>query len=264
MGFFDHSGPLVFAHRGGRALAPENTLLALDAGLRAGADGLECDVRLSRDGVPVVIHDAMVDRTTNATGPVHAYTAAELARMDAAWQFEQEGGFPWRGQGVGVPTLSEVLARYRDCRLIIEMKDDVPELGQAVAALLRRESSRERFCAAGFGARPVRALRRELPDVATSAHMAEVRAALYGSWAGWPVQGRGYGGYQIPEVRGVLRVVSRRFVRLAHRAGHKVQVWTVNAEEDMQRLLGWGVDALITDRPDLASRTVRRDGPAPG
>lgn len=256
--FFDHVTPLVFAHRGGRALAPENTLAALDAGLAAGADGLEFDLRLSRDGVPVVIHDPTLDRTTDATGPVRARTAAELARVDAAWHFRQGDAYPWRGQGVGISTLAEVLRRYPDRRLIVEMKDDLAELGEAVAAVLRTEPALERICVAGFGALPVGAVRRALPHVATSAHLAEVRAALYGSWLGWPVRGRGYGGYQVPEQRGALRVVSPRFVRLAHRAGHKVQVWTVDEAEDIARLLAWGVDAIITDRPDEARRTIPR------
>lgn len=255
MTFFDHPRPLVFAHRGGRALAPENTVLAFDTGLAAGADALECDVRLSADGVPVVVHDATLDRTTDLTGPVSSRTAAELARADAAAKFEREGGTPWRGQGVGIPTLAEVLRRYPDRRIIVEMKDDSRELGEAVAALLRREPALERICAAGFGARPVQAVRRLLPGVATSAHMAEVRAALYTSWVGWPRRGV-YGGFQVPEVRGGWRVVSPRFVRTAHRAGHRVQVWTVNDEADMHRLFGWGVDALITDVPDVAARFV--------
>ncbi len=83
MPFFRNGRPRVFAHRGGSALAPENTLAAFDTGLRAGADGLELDVHLSADGVPVVIHDDTLDRTTNASGPVASLTAAELARVDA-------------------------------------------------------------------------------------------------------------------------------------------------------------------------------------
>lgn len=255
MTFFDHPAAFVFAHRGGRALAPENTLLAFETGLAAGADGLECDVRLSRDGVPVVIHDATLERTTNLTGPVSARTAAELARVDAASHFERDGAFPWRGQGVGIPTLAEVLRRHPDRRIIVEMKDDRPELGAAVAAILRREPALERICAAGFGAHPVRTVRQLLPEVATSAHMAEVRSALYASWVGWPRRGV-YGGFQVPEARGGWRVVSPRFVRAAHRAGHRVQVWTVNDEADMYRLFDWGVDALITDVPDVAVRFV--------
>jgi len=253
--FFDHSRPLVFAHRGGRTLAPENTVLAFDTGLAAGADGLECDVRLSKDGVPVVIHDATLDRTTNLVGPVSARTAADLARADAGSRFAQAGGFPWSGQGVGIPSLAEVLRRYPDRRIIVEMKDNTQELGAAVAAILRREPALERICAAGFGARPVRAVRQLLPEVATSAHMAEVRSALCASWVGWARRG-GYGGFQVPEVRGGWRVVTPRFVRAAHRAGHRVQIWTVNDEADMNRLFDWGVDALITDVPAVAVRLV--------
>ncbi|MGE3577322.1 MAG: glycerophosphodiester phosphodiesterase [Vicinamibacterales bacterium] len=259
MTFFDHPRPLVLAHRGGRALAPENTLLAFDTGLAAGADGLECDVRLSADGVPVVIHDETLDRTTDLTGPVRARTAAELARADAAARFEQDGRRPWQGQGVGIPTLAEVLRRYPDRRIVVEMKDHLPDLGTAVAAILRRDGGDlERLCIGGFGALPVEACRRALPGVASSAHVREVRRALYASWMGWPVRSQAYGGYQVPETRGRLRVVSRRFIRAVHRAGHHVQVWTVNDEADMHRLLDWGVDALITDVPDVAARLVDR------
>lgn len=266
MSFFSPSPhPLVFAHRGGRALGPENTLVALDAGLAAGADGLELDVRLTRDGDAVVIHDATLDRTTDATGPVRARTAGELARVDAGCRFEQDGARPWQGQGVGVPRLVDVLRRYPDRRLIIELKDHDAELGHAVAAILRQHGGDlDRLCIGGFGAPSVDACRSALPGMASSAHVREVRRALYASWLGWPVRTQAYGGYQIPEVRGRLRVVSRRFIRAAHRAGHHVQVWTVNETADMHRLLDWGVDALITDVPDVAARLVSERRSTPG
>src|SRR5262245_1416540 len=111
MGFFDSSVPLVFAHRGGCAIGPENTLAAFDRGVAAGADGLELDVRLSSDGIPVVHHDPNLDRTTNLSGPVANYTAEQLKRADAAYRFGSDHGHPLRGQGVGVPTLAEVLGR---------------------------------------------------------------------------------------------------------------------------------------------------------
>jgi glycerophosphoryl diester phosphodiesterase len=79
-----------------------------------------------------------------------------------------------------------------------------------------------------------------------------VRLALYRSWLRWPVRRAAYGGYQVPEKAGATRVVSPRFIRAAHRTGLKVQVWTVDVRIDMDRLLGWGVDALISNRPDLA------------
>src|SRR5262245_15820892 len=97
---------LVFAHRGGSALAPENTMPAFERGLAEGADGLELDVHLSRDGVVMVHHDPALDRTTNASGPLAAHTADELARVDAAHAFGADRGFPFRGRGIGIPTLA--------------------------------------------------------------------------------------------------------------------------------------------------------------
>ena len=111
MGFFDQRRPLVFAHRGGCALGPENTIEGFDRGIRAGADGLELDVRISADGHPVAIHDATLERTTDATGPVSHRTAAELARVDAASSYREHGASPLRGAGVGIPTLADTSQR---------------------------------------------------------------------------------------------------------------------------------------------------------
>jgi glycerophosphoryl diester phosphodiesterase len=252
--FFHQSRPFVFAHRGGSALAPENTIAAFDSGVAAGADGIELDVHLSADGIPVVHHDRTLDRTTNATGPIAARTAAELANIDAGYRFAAGGRFPFRGQGVGIPTLREVLRRYADTRVIIEMKMDEPQLGEAVATDVRSASAVDRVCLAGYGARCTAAARGALPDIARSACQAEVRQALYRSWAFWPVHQVAYGGYQVPETVGRLRIVSPRFIRHAHAAGLKVQVWTIDEDADAKRLLGWGVDGLISDRPDLVVR----------
>jgi glycerophosphoryl diester phosphodiesterase len=254
--FFAVRGPLVFAHRGGSALGPENTIAAFDLGMAAGADGLELDVRLSADGVPVVHHDATLERTTSATGSLALRTAAELAAVDAGHHFADTGGaFPFRGLGIGIVPLREVLRRYRDAPIIVEMKVDAPEMGRAVAADVRAAGAADRVCAAGFGLRSLQAARLALPEMATSASQPEARLALYRSWAGWPVRRVAYGGYQVPEFAGRLRVVSPRFIRHAHGAGLTVQVWTVDEQADMERLLRWGVDALISNRPDLAVRT---------
>lgn len=252
--FFPGIGrPRVFAHRGGCAIGPENTIAAFDRGLAAGADGLELDVRLSADGIVVVCHDEMLDRTTDATGAVSARTAAELSRVDAGFGFTDAAGHhPFRGLGVGIPTLREVLQRYRDIPIIIEMKPDSEEMGRAFAAEITAAGALDRVCAAGFGSRSLSAARAALPGVASSASQMEVRLALYRSWAGWPPMHPPYGGYQVPEHAGTLRVVSPRFIRHAHRAGLEVQLWTVDEAADMERLLGWGVDALISNRPDVA------------
>ena len=250
--FFRAKRPQVFAHRGGCALGPENTIAAFDLGMAAGADGLELDVHLSGDGVVVVHHDETLDRTTDGAGPVARRTAAELAAVDAGYRFSRNGRFDFRGQNVGVPTLREVLRRYPDIPIIIEMKVDSAEMGQAVAAEVRRADAVARVCAAGFGPRAVRAARAALPEMSSSACAPEVRLALYRSWINWPVRRVDYEGYQVPEVSGGHRIVSRRFVKHAHAAGLRVQVWTVDERADMNRLLSWHVDALISNRPDVA------------
>lgn len=241
MPFFDSRRPLVFAHRGGCALGPENTIKAFDRGMAAGADGLELDVHLSADGIVVVHHDDTLDRTTNGSGPIAARTAAELARVDA-------------GEGEGIPALSEVLARYPGVPIIIEMKVDSPAMGVATVAAVRQAGAGERVCFAGFGGRSVRAARALMAGAASSASHGEVRLALYRSWIGWPARTVPYGGFQVPETAQGHRVVSPRFIRHAHHAGAKVQIWTVDDEADMRRLLEWGADALISNRPDLAVR----------
>jgi glycerophosphoryl diester phosphodiesterase len=251
--FFGRGRPRVFAHRGGAALGPENTIAAFDRGLAAGAEGLELDVRLSADGLVVVCHDDTLDRTTDTSGLVSARTASELERVDAGYHFtDTHGGHPFRGRNIGIPTLADVLQRYKDVPTIVEMKIDSTGMGRAVADVVRRTGTVDSVCAAGFGIRAIRAAREALPDMASSGCHPEVRLALYRSWAGVPVRRAPFGGYQVPEFAGALRVVSPRFIRHAHRAGLEVQVWTVDDEADMRRLLQWGADALISNRPDLA------------
>ena len=236
--FFSSSRPLVFAHRGGSALAPENTIAAFDHGLALGADGLELDVHLSRDGVVVVHHDRLLERTTALRGPIAARGAEELRRA-------------------AVPSLAEVLARYREQRIIVELKVNSAALAAATIDAIRRAGAVDRVCLGSFGLRVLRAARAIEPAIATSGAREEVRWALYRSWCRWPVSRVGYAGYQIPERSGRTRVVSPRFVEDAHDAGLGVQVWTVDTEDAARRLLGWGVDALITDRPDVIVPLVK-------
>jgi glycerophosphoryl diester phosphodiesterase len=244
--------PQVFAHRGGAALRPENTLLAFDHGLSLGADGLEFDVHLSRDGVVVVHHDGTLERTTKGRGPIAALTADELARLDAGYHFE---GF--RGVAGGVPTLRQVLERYPAASLIIELKVNDPVLAHRTIDEVRSAGAIDRVAIGSFGTRVLRAARKYEPRLLTGASREETRLALYRSRIWWPVRNPPNDAFQVPEQSGLTRVVTPRFVRHAHDAGVAVQVWTVNDEADMRRLLDWGVNGLISDRPDIAVEVVR-------
>lgn len=230
--FFSAARPLAFAHRGGSALAAENSMAAFANAASLGADGIELDVHLSRDGRVVVHHDRTLERTTPLEGAVAARDAAELGRG-------------------GVPLLADVLAAYRDLRVIIELKVNSAALADAVVDEVRSAHALDRVCIGSFGLRALRAVRAREPRVATSAAREEVRWALYRSWVGWAPGRVAYGGFQVPERAGATRIVSPAFVACAHRAALAVHVWTVDTEADARRLLGWGVDALITDRPDI-------------
>lgn len=249
---FAAARPQVFGHRGGARLGPENTLTAFSRAMAAGADGVECDVRLSADGVAVVIHDPTLDRTTDATGPVGARTAAELARVDARCRFVPDlPGFAV-ATAEGVPTLREVLTRYPQARVIVEIKDDSPRLADAVAALTTELGAMPRVCVGSFHQRVLDRLRAEAPGITTSASRREARWTLARSWIRWPLPSSPpYRALQVPQRAGRLAVVTPAFLRRAHRERAVVQVWTVDAPEDVRRLLALGVDGIITDRPDL-------------
>jgi glycerophosphoryl diester phosphodiesterase len=244
--------PLVYAHRGGAGLAPENTLVAFENGLSTGADGIEFDVRLSRDGVPVLMHDPTLERTTNATGPVDQRTAAELAALDAGHRFERDGAFPFRGRGIGVPALQDVLDRHRDTALIIELKSADARLARAVVDEIHAAGAIGRVTVGSFQKGALEAVRALDPAIRTGADMDDVRNSVEGvaAQAAFEI-------LQVPEVHAGIRIVTPAFIAKAHEAGIPVTVWTVNDEDDMRRLLDWGVDGLITDRPDLAVPIVR-------
>jgi glycerophosphoryl diester phosphodiesterase len=242
----------VFAHRGGAALAPENTAAAFAQAAALGVDGCELDVRLSRDGEVVVLHDATLDRTTDASGPADALSAAELARVDAGFHFGADAGHPWRGRGEGVPRLADVLAAHPELPFIVELKGDDPAVAQAATAVVRDLRALHRVCFGGFFDATVAAARTAAPSACTSGATEDIRHALYRSYF-WMSPGRvAYQAFQVPETSNGTRIVSRRFVRAARRAGFVVHVWTVNAPQDIARLKAWGVDGVITDRPDIA------------
>ncbi|MEZ5292619.1 MAG: glycerophosphodiester phosphodiesterase [Vicinamibacterales bacterium] len=259
---FDSRCPLVFGHRGGLARGPENTLTAFARAMAFGADGFECDVRRSADGVPVVIHDPTLDRTTDATGPVRARTAAELAAVDATCRFTPALAGDEVPAPEGIPALTDALARFPAARVIVEIKDPEPGFADDVVAVLRRLDALSRVCVGSFHQQVLDRVRAAAPDVTTSASPGETRWLLVRARSRWPFAVRPrFRALQVPVSAGRLRVVSGAFVGRAHREGATVQVWTVNDPLEVRRLLALGVDGIISDRPDAALK--ERDAMAP-
>jgi glycerophosphoryl diester phosphodiesterase len=151
-------------HRGARGLAPENTLLGFQRAVELGVDMLELDVRLSKDGEVVVLHDALLDRTTDALGPVAERTYAELERLDAGHAFARDGGFPFRGQGARIPRLVDVLDAFPDVMVTVEVKPGDPALVPRAVALVR-ERAPERVVLASADHATIRALRAHAPEL---------------------------------------------------------------------------------------------------
>lgn len=250
--------PLSIAHRGGAGLAPENTMVAFERAVRWwGADILELDVQPTRDGEVVVLHDDTLNRTTDGVGPVVRRSLAEIQQMDAGFRFSTDGGrtFPFRGQGVRVPTLLEVLQAFPGLRINVEIKDGRAQ--RRVAEVVRQLRAEQRvLIAAGE-----RANRSEFHAYggALSASEEELRTFyLYHRLRAAALYRPVVDALQLPERYDGLTVVSARFVRDAHAKNLAVHVWTVDNEADMRRLLGWGVDGIISDRPDRLARVLHQ------
>jgi len=247
--------PLLIAHRGGAGLAPENTLRAFERAVRWwGADILELDVQPTRDGGAVVFHDATLDRTTNGSGPVHDRTTEELRQLDAGYRFRDgEGGTPFRNSGVTIPTFAEILAAFPFVRINVEIKDARAQ--EAVAAAIRDAGAEQRvLIAAGR-----RGDRSRFSDYAGAVSASGEELRLF--YAAFRLRSLAlfsppYDALQIPERYGGLRVLTPSLIEAAHAMNLAVHVWTVDDEADMKRLLDWGVDGIVTDRPDRLARVL--------
>jgi glycerophosphoryl diester phosphodiesterase len=247
------TGTRVIAHRGGRGLWPENTLLAFRSAAALGADVLEMDVRQTADGVLVVLHDETVDRTTDGSGPVAALALAALQRLDAGYRWSPDGGatHPYRGRGLAVPSLRDVFGALPAARMNLEIKARDASLSQPLCELVREHRMERRVVVASFAQEPMDAFRAACPDVATAATADEARlffrlAALFLDAFFAPRAEV----LQVPERLRGTEVLTPRFLAAARRFNLKIDVWTVNEPEDMKRLIALPVAGIMTDYPD--------------
>jgi glycerophosphoryl diester phosphodiesterase len=259
--FLTHEGPLFFAHRGGSALAPENTLVAFEKGLSYGADALELDVHPTRDGEIVVFHDDTLDRTTDGSGRVSGFTLDDLRQFDAGYRFTPDAGatYPFRGQGVMIPTLAEVYDRFSTARVNIEIKEDLSGVEEQLWRDIQAAHAEDRSLVACFLAAPLLRFRTVSQGrVATSGSMPEIRAFVLAAYARVTRLLRpAYDALQVPEAYRGISVVTPTTVRAAHQLGLAVHVWTVDDRASMERLLGYGVDGLMSDQPDILAQSLQ-------
>jgi glycerophosphoryl diester phosphodiesterase len=262
MRFLDTPKPRLFAHRGASGLRPENTLDAFAAGLEDGARILELDVHASSDGQVVVIHDETLERTTDSQGPVAARTLAELRRLDAGYNFrDSDGDYPYRGKGLRIPTLSELLHAFPEIPLNVEVKQYEPPIEDAVLDLLDEHEARDRVLLAAGDHRIMQRIRAKAPDALTSFSAEEVAEFFarcsQGDFDGYRPPGAAL---QVPRSYQGVDLVSRSMVKHAHARGLEVHVWTINEEQEMEILFDLDVDGIMSDYPGRVAYILSRRG----
>ncbi|MBK7456287.1 MAG: glycerophosphodiester phosphodiesterase [Anaerolineales bacterium] len=257
----DMNYPLVIAHQGGDEVWPGDTLFAYQNAAALGVDVLEMDIHISRDGVLVLMHDEKVDRTTDGTGEIESMTLAELKRLDAGfgWSLDEGKTFPFRGQGITVTTLEEVFQAFPEKHMTIEIKKSNASMVKPFCDLIRKYEMQDKVLVASFYDDKIKEFRAECPDVATSSAKQETtvfvllsKAFLSGFYS------PKFLSLQVPEESGGITIMTEAFVRAAHARGLAVEVWTINDKETMQKLISWGVDGIMTDRPDILMELVGR------
>lgn len=261
--FLARRRPYLVAHRGGARLAPENTLASFDGAAALGADVIELDVRLTSDGEVVVFHDDSTERIAGTPGAVASRSLRQLRELDAGHAFTPDGGrsFPWRGRGLTVPTLAEVLDRYPATLFNIEAKEAAPPLAQALARVVRGAGRVDQVCVGSFDDAQGERLRALLPEACH--FLPELAARCHVSAARGSGDGRACpGGYDVADLplrtEQGFEVVDADVVSYFHARGMAVHVWTVDDETEMRTLLALGVDGIMSDRPDVLKRVLGR------
>jgi len=237
--------PLIFGHRGAPRQAPQNTLAAFRAAANIGADGVELDVQLTKDGVPVVIHNRTVDETTNGSGPVAEMTLSQVKKLDAGFSFSPEFG------GEQIPTLEDALSTLGQRLLFnIELKpasERSVELVAAVAKVVQRLRMSRRVWFSSYEPYLLYRMRALLPEIPCGilcyppTFFTRLLSLITPYEALHPN----------------FRLISEKMVRRVHRKGMRLATWTVDSLDVAQQLAGWGVDVLISNEPDKLLKVLR-------
>lgn len=262
----DIQRPLVIAHQGGDGIRPGDTMAAFDNAVAIGADVLEMDAHITSDGQIVLMHDEKVDRTTNGSGLIEDLTLAQLRQLDAAYKWSNDGGktFAYRGQGIQVPTLDELFQKYPQMRYVIEIKLTQNPIDKPLCNLIRKHNMQDKVVIASFHDVAMKNFRATCPEVATSASRGEVTtfvllSKVFLSGLVAPQYESIQPPYDPKESKNIP-IMTRRFIRECHAKNLAVEPWTVDDPALMKQYIEWGVDGIMTDRPDLMIQVLKEMG----
>jgi glycerophosphoryl diester phosphodiesterase len=235
--------PIIFAHRGASSQAPENTMAAFQRAVLDGAQAIEVDTKLTRDGRIVVFHDLTLNRTTDGEGKLSQKTADEIRALDAGSHFSEK----YRGEKI--PFLDEVLEAFGKKLLInVELKNywtPLDGLADRVCELVRKHAVQPNMLLSSFYPSNLQRAAQLLPEVPRAL------IAMRG-WRGAWARSFGFAFGDYAALHPHLTDATAQQVHRAHQLGRRVHVWTVNAPADFRRLRAWGADGIITDDPKAA------------
>ena len=237
---------------------PENTLYAYEHSMAMGGEVVDVDLATTADGVLVAMHDSTVDRTTNGTGQVRALTWPQLSKLDAGWGFHGKGGHPFRGKGITVPSIEQILRRFPSTLVTLDLKDQRPSVAAPLCALLTRLRRTADVYVGSDSSAQVDAFRSTCPSVRTSGTDAERRAMRAARASG----DRSFTTRQLvsqPPFRGDdgVKRVTAASLAFSHSKGIAVLTWVVDDPKDMRELIDLGVDGIYTRRPDVLIGVLR-------
>ncbi len=258
--------PLSIAHQGGELLAPTNTMAAFDMADLIGADFLDIDVHMTRDGHLVGIHDSTVDRTTNGHGRIDSYTLEDLQKLDAGYWFKDlQGNYSYRGKGVRIPALEEVFSKYAaKYYLHFEIKEAYPingrsQIEEKLWALIQKYHMEKKVIVASF--------HQEIVDrfnhlagrqVVVGAGRTEVTKFVLAHKFWMPgFYRRRSNVLEIPIASNGIDLKDRKLIEGAHRLGMQVYYWTIDDKPMMKELIELGTDGIFTNRPDLLKEVIQ-------
>jgi glycerophosphoryl diester phosphodiesterase len=259
--YFDVPVPTVIGHRGACGEAPENTLASFGLAVTQGAAILETDVHLTRDGKLVLIHDELLERTTNGRGRITDHSLAELRQLDAGHSFDPagDGSFPFRSRGLQIPTLEETLEAFPRLRFNVEIKEHIPALIEGTVAAVCKAGREDSVLLAAAEDPIMHDLREHLrrcgAHPAVSASSGDVLAFVRSALDGTPPP-PGPMALQVPPGFGGRPLVTREFVEHAHAHGIVVHVWTINEPAEMHQLFDLGVDGVMSDFPARVAAVI--------
>jgi len=254
--------PLVIPHGGGDGLFPEDTLYAYDHSMAMGGDVVDADVSLSSDGIPIAFHDDTLERTTNGTGNVADKTYAELATLDAGFNFSGTGvGHPFRGKGITIPTIEAILTRFPHRLVTLDLKDLRTASVAPLCTLLRSLNRASDVYIGVDTAEQVDLFRQLCPEVRTSGTDAE-RQAMRTARASSDTSFITHQLVSQPSYIGAdgTKRITAEFLAFSHRYDIAVLTWVVDDPNDMRTLIEMGIDGIYTRRPDVMAKLLKSMG----